>query len=480
VLSIVAGALMSNIFIGSTPDEQREMLEFLGFPDLEALYGAVVPPGHMSAVNSESLGNGITEDELKALMGEIAGRNSAFNRSCFAGAGFYQRTIPEAVFGITSSGDWGTPYTPYQPEIAQGILTTLFDFQSYIAALTGMAVVNAGLYNGPNAMAEAALMALRITKRSKVLVSDSVSPVAMRNLQTYLAPKRGLELVVVPTEETGGVTSSETIERLVDDRTAAVIVQNPNFWGRIDGMDGQAAAAHSKNALYVVYGGGDQVSLAMLGAPAEYGADIYAGEGQHFGIPVAFGGPHVGILAIARDDRQFLNQLPGRLVGECKDADGNRRFMLVLQPREQHIRRENATSNTCTAETLISVMCTAYLAIMGRGGLRQAAEKSYRIANHLADNIQNLAGFRILYPDSPYFNEFAVATPVPAAGIVDELARDGLLAGVPVARTFPYAFAGRGMENVLLVSATEANDARNSKGRFMPDKLLDGLSRYAR
>ncbi|MBI2574747.1 aminomethyl-transferring glycine dehydrogenase subunit GcvPA [Candidatus Woesearchaeota archaeon] len=470
---------MSNIFIGSTPDEQRAMLAALGFRDVGDLYDAVVPQSHQFSGGFESLGLGLSEQELAARMEALTAQNVVFDQGAlFAGAGFYQRLIPAAAKSVTSLSNILRAYTSYQAEVSQGVLVTLFDFQSTIHRLTGMDVVNAGLYHGANALAEAVLMALRLQNekssdkeklgRHKVLVSDALHPVALRNLQTYLAPKKGIELRLVPSAS--GLTTAESIEALVDERTAAVVVQTPNFWGLLDGMAGQADAAHAKKALYIVYGGGDQISLAMLKPPAEYGADIYAGEGQHLGIPLSNGGPHIGLLGIR--DRAHVRQLPGRLVGEGVDRLGSRGYVLVLQTREQHIRRENATSNTCTAETFVAVECVAYLALMGHNVLREAAEHSHRKARFIAEGISAIRGFRMMYPEGVFFNEFPVVAPCRADVIVDELAGRGVLAGVPVASRFPYMAGAGELENVLLVSATEATTRQGI------DRMLGGLARY--
>ncbi|MBI2580668.1 aminomethyl-transferring glycine dehydrogenase subunit GcvPA [Candidatus Woesearchaeota archaeon] len=473
---------MGNQFIGSTEAEQKEMLAALGFGGIDGLFDAVVPAGHQRSGSMKSLSSAKTEQDVEALLRQLASQNTAFKPSdSFIGAGHYQRVIPKAVAEVVLRGEWMTPYTPYQPEVSQGILYTLFDFQSIMAELTGMAVVNAGLYHGVNAVVEGALMACRITGKDKVLVSEAVHPVAVRNLETYLAPA-GKELVTIPANS--GVTAAESIEKLVDDQTAVVIVQNPNFWGLLDGMDGHAEAAHAKGALYMAAGLGDQLSLALLKKPSDYGADIYAGEGQHFGVPVGYGGPHVGVLGIA--DGRHVRQLPGRLVIQAEDVDGKKGAILGLVTREQHIRRERATSNACTAETLVAVMSVAYAAVMGPKGLRAAAEQSYSVAHYIAAEISKTSNFRLLHPDKPFFNEFAVATPVPAATIVDRRATEGVLAGVPIARAFPFpkfqsalfgvaaaskAFPPSRMHSaadyVLLTAATEANSSLSSLHRTL-------------
>ncbi len=465
---------MGNQFIGSTEAEQEEMLGVLGnalmgeFGTLDDLFDTAVPKDHRHSGSLSTLGKARSELEVTRMLHELALKNTSFeSASSFAGAGYYQRVIPAAVRDIVWTGEWMTPYTPYQPEVSQGILAALFDFQSLMATLSGMKVVNAGLYHGANALVEGALMACRLTGRDKVIVSDAVNPVAIRNLETYFKP-RGLQLVRVQTKN--GVTEQGSIEELVDEGTAAVIVQNPNFWGLLDGMDGQAGAAHSKKALYIVYGGGDQVSLGRLLPPADYGADIYAAEGQHFGEPIGFGGPHVGVLGIV--DEKNVRQLPGRLVLQAQDINGKRAWRLGLQTREQHIRREKATSNTCTAESLMAVMSTVYLAVVGKRGFAEASSQSYHVAHYLAGEISQIPGFELMHPGQLFFNEFAVRTPQPAHEIVDKLAERGILAGVPAARAFPYSSIDG---NVLLIAATEAN---NSKAHL--DEFIGGLREHGR
>ncbi|MBI2549404.1 aminomethyl-transferring glycine dehydrogenase subunit GcvPA [Candidatus Woesearchaeota archaeon] len=456
--------------IRASSDEQAAMLAHLGFSSLDELYDAIVPKEHQHDGKLSFLRSAMTESEVADFVQNLADANARFKPSnMFMGAGFYQRVIPPAVARLASHGNFLTPYTPYQAEAAQGILTTLFDYQSIMAALTGMSVVNAGSYHGPNALAEGVLMACRITQRNKILVSDAVHPTAMRNIETYVRP-RNMELVRIPLRE--GTTSVEEIADRVDDNTAVVVVQNPNFWGLFDGMNGHAEPVHSKGALYLVYGGGDQISLALAKPPGEYGADIYAGEGQHFGIPLGYGGPHVGILGIASMDNKHLRQLPGRLVLKTNDEDGKKGYRLGLQTREQHIRRERATSNACTTQTYISVMNVLYLALVGPRGLEQAAQHSTSNAHYLYHKIARLSGFEPLHPEATFFNEFAVRTPVPAERIVHDLvSQQGILAGVPVARALPYANRD---EHVLLISATEANGNKRSL-----DKLIGGLEQYA-
>lgn len=456
---------MAHPFIRATAGEQQAMLAELGFTSPDALYDAIVPKDHQHDGKLSFLRSAMSELNVEEFVRNLADANARFSPShLFMGGGFYQRVVPPEVAQIASRGNFLTPYTPYQPEAAQGILTTLYDSQSMMAALTGMRVMNAGSYHGPNALVEGVLMACRITERNKILVSEGIHPTARKNIETYVRP-RNMELVPIPLRH--GTTSVEDIADRVDDKTAVVVVQNPNFWGLFDGIDDHAEPIHSKGALYLVYGGGDQISLALTTPPAKYGADIYAGEGQHFGIPLGYGGPHIGILGIASMDH--IRQLPGRLVLPTNDGDGNTGYRLGLQTREQHIRRGQATSNACTAQTLIAVMNVLYLSWVGPRGLEQAATHSTSNAHYLYNEIAE-SGFEPLYPEAPFFNEFAVRTPVPAEQIVHDLARQRILAGVPVAVAIPYAGV---TDNILLISATEVNN------RGSMDKLVGGLMQYA-
>ena len=466
---------MTNRFLGLTDIERDQMLGALGFGSLDDLFSAVVPPEHQYSGKMTELGDAKSELEVRLHLAEIAFQNRNVEpQAIFIGGGHYQREIPSANQMIAGRGEWMTPYTPYQAEAAQGILATLIDYQSLVKEMTGMKIANAGLYHGANSLVEATFMACRITGRNKVLYSEGLHPTAIANLQTAFNPKiysQEFELASIPS--TNGITLSKTIEELVDDKTAAVIVQNPNFFGLLDGMDDHADAIHEKGALYISYGGGDQISLALIKPPGEFGAAIYAGEGQHFGIPVGYGGPHIGMLAMSAslDDSggKNIRQLPGRLILQAEDMNGKRAFRLGLQTREQHIRRERATSNTCTAETLIAVMSTIWFAIKGEAGVREAASQSYHIAHYLEGEISKLPGYNLLYGGN-FFNEFVVQAPQPASKIVNALSGRGIFAGVPLEERFPNSGFE---ENSILMAATEMNNSKAHIG-----KLLEGLAYY--
>jgi glycine dehydrogenase subunit 1 len=297
----------------------------------------------------------------------LAAKNaSTAEKISFLGGGSYDHFIPAVVDFLISRSEFYTAYTPYQPEVSQGTLQAIYEYQSQICHLTDMDVANASLYDGATALAEAAIMAAAITRRPKILVSPLINPLARQVLETYLK-SRGLELVDLP--EKDGRTDCRNLDKLLDDKTAAVLVQSPNFLGMIEDLNGVAESVHAKNALLVM--SVDPVSLAILKTPGELGSDIAVAEGQPLGIHQAFGGPYLGVFAARR---QFVRNMPGRIVGQTADVDGKRGYVLVLQTREQHIRREKATSNICTNEGLMALAATIYLALMGKTGLRKAAE----------------------------------------------------------------------------------------------------------
>ncbi|TAL51807.1 MAG: aminomethyl-transferring glycine dehydrogenase subunit GcvPA [Nanoarchaeota archaeon] len=475
---------MAHRFSGITDEEVPRALSVVKANSIEELYARVVPEEHQWDGIMEWLGQAMAEIDIEFLIKAYSKENfDVPPENMFLGGGHYQREIPKAVFENILTGKWYTPYTPYQAEAAQGILVSLFEYQNFIQEMSGMAIANAGLYHGMNALVEGALMACRITGRDKILYSESLHPLAIRNLKTAFGPKikQGFELLEIPA--TNGVTRPESIDELVDEKTAAVIVQTPtNFYGLIDGMHGHANSIHSKGALYVAYGGGDQISLAMLTPPGEYGADIYAGEGQHFGIPIGFGGPHIGTLALSKNvlNEKTVRQLPGRLVLPVVDMFGIKAFRLGLQPREQHINREKATSNTCTSGTLIAILSNVWFAMKGSQGIKDAAYQSYQIAHYIVDEILKMPGYETLH-NGFFFNEAAIRTPVPAKIIVDSLAERSIFAGIPLSHKFPYAVKSDGRplydDNTLLIAATEMNN--KPFGNENIDSLLGGLREYA-
>jgi glycine dehydrogenase subunit 1 len=384
------------------------------------------------------------EREVERIFVDFARRN--LSPSCaptFLGAGAYRHHIPAAVDHLIQRGEFLTAYTPYQPEIAQGTLQYLFEFQTQVALITGLDVANASLYDGATACAEGMSMAARVTKRTGVLLSGGLHPQYREVCDTngrFLA----LQVNSLPPDPSG----SENLPSAVDRNTACVIVQNPDFFGHIRDLSGLAAACRAAGALLVI-AVNEIVSLGLLQPPGEMGADIMVGDGQSLGNALSFGGPTVGLFAAKE---RFLRQLPGRLVGETVDAEGRRGYVLTLSTREQHIRREKATSNICTNSGLCALAFTIHLALLGEQGFRRLATLNHRTAIRLAERLAKVDGIEVI--NEHFFNELVVRLPKPAAAIVDGLAARGILGGVPVSRFYPGA---PDLVSLMLIAATETN-----------------------
>jgi glycine dehydrogenase subunit 1 len=414
------------------------MLAAIGAPSVAALFDCV--PEKLRLGRPLALPEAGSEQEVLAELAELAGRNAhPGSHAWFLGAGTYAHFVPSAVDALASRGEFYTAYTPYQAEISQGTLQTIFEWQTMIAGLTGLEVANASMYDGASATAEAALMALRLTRRRKIAVSAALHPHYRGVLETYLG---GLdaELVEIPRAAEGTTAS---VAAFVDAATACVIVQQPNFLGCVEDLAACAEAAHAGGALLVSVTT-EALSLALLRAPGACGADVACGEAQSFGVPMGFGGPHLGFLATRMSS---VRQLPGRLVGATEDTRGRRGFVLTLSTREQHIRRERATSNICTNQGLCLLMATIYLALLGRRGLRALAELNLAKAGYARTRLRE-AGLRPLL-SAPTFNEFAVATRGPAEESLARARDAGIVAGLDLARFAPE------LGPALLVCATE-------------------------
>jgi glycine dehydrogenase subunit 1 len=439
-------------FIPHTDDDVRGMLAAIGAPSVRSLFECV--PEKLRLGRPLALPEAGSEQEVLAELAELAGRNAhTGSHAWFLGAGSYAHFVPAAVDALASRGEFYTAYTPYQAEISQGTLQAIFEWQTMMAGLTGLEVSNASLYDGASATAEAALMALRITRRRKVAVSAGLHPHYRAVLATYLG---GLdaELVELPLGEAG--TTASAAGR-VDADTACVIVQQPNFFGCVEELAAQGAAAAAGGALLVSVTT-EALSLALLRAPGACGADIACGEAQSFGVPLGFGGPHLGFLCTRS---RYVRQMPGRLVGATEDARGRRGFVLTLSTREQHIRRERATSNICTNQGLCLLMATIYLALLGRRGLRGLAELNLAKASYAKARLAR-AGLRALFP-APSFNEFAVGLRGDAGDALARAREAGIVAGLDLA---PYAPQ---LGPALLVCATEL------VSREQIDRLADSL-----
>lgn len=359
---------------------------------------------------------------------------------CFAGGGVYDHFIPSAVAAVVGRPEFVTAYTPYQPEVAQGTLQVIYEFQSHICRLTGMDVANASLYDGATAAAEALLMAARVTRREKLIVSEAVSPLYREVIRTYIG-SRDMELVEIPLS--GGVTDLNCLSEAIDDKTAGVLLAQPNFFGLLESIDTVAELIHKHGSKLIL--AVDPIAQAVLKTPADYDADIVVGEGQPWGIPMSFGGPLLGFFATRK---KLARQVPGRIVSRTKDVDGKDGFVLTLQTREQHIRREKATSNICTNQALCATTATVYLTLLGRQGLRQVALLSAERAQLAARRISEIDGFE-MYFDRPFVREFAIKTPIPAREIILDFVDKGILPGVDAGRWYS------GLDNCLIIAATE-------------------------
>ncbi len=425
-----------------TPDDLAAMLAVVGVPDVESLFETV--PKAVRLNRLLDIPAAMNELELTRYASEIAGRNqSAGTEICFMGGGFYDHFIPALVDQLASRGEFYTAYTPYQAEASQGTLQAIFEFQTLVAQITGMDLANASLYECATAVVEAAFLAMTSTGRlGRIVMSDAVHPEHRQTLATYLTNLE-TELVIVPSVNQR--TRPEDIAAALTDDTAAVVIQQPNFFGTLEDAETLVQMAHEKGSLAIL--SVDPISLGLLRNPGLFGADIVVGEGQSLGNIMSFGGPSLGLFACRSE---FMRKMPGRLVGETVDRNGKRCYTLTLQTREQHIRREKATSNICTNQGLMALRAAIYLADLGPGGFRQVAETSARQAHKAAARLAQIPGVeRVL--DGPFFREFVVRfEPGRLASVAAERVRSqGILAGIPLSGYYPDR------PHDLLVAVTE-------------------------
>ncbi|HEV7276899.1 MAG TPA: aminomethyl-transferring glycine dehydrogenase subunit GcvPA [Devosiaceae bacterium] len=419
--------------------ERADMLAAIGAADVDALFAAV--PRAAYNTTPLELPPHSPEFLVEAHMRQLSGRNrAAGDGPFFVGAGAYRHHVPASVDHLIQRSEWLTAYTPYQPEVSQGTLQMLFEFQTQVTRLTGMEVANASMYDGSTATAEAVLMARRLTRRSRILLSGGLHPHYRDVVRTYVGD--GDDLVCLSASPEG---QGDILDR-IDDSTAAIVVQTPDFYGHLRDLQAAADAAHARGALLIVVVT-EIVSLGLIEAPGALGADIVVAEGQSLGNPLTFGGPYVGLMATRKE---FVRQMPGRLCGETVDADGNRGFVLTLSTREQHIRREKATSNICTNSGLCALAFSIHLGLLGEAGLRKLARLNHLHAVRLADALAAIPGIELL--NRHFFNEMTVRLPIPAAPAVEALAQRGILAGVPVSRLEPD---DPQVENLIVLAATE-------------------------
>jgi len=419
-----------------TPEQIREMLSVIGVGSIADLFAVI--PAELRARSFE-LPDGMSEFEMLAGMERLAGRDRR-NIVPFIGGGSYDHLIPAVVDHLAGRAEFATSYTPYQPECSQGTLQALYEYQTAICRLTGMDASNASLYDGGTALAEAALMALRITGRKKILMDAAVNPFSRQIVRTYLA-NLAVEIVEVPAVK--GQSDRQAFLAALDDETAAIVLQNPNFFGGVDDFSDLAAAARDRGVLSIVavY----PLSLGLLKTPGEMGADLAVGDGQSLGNPLCFGGPSFGFLAVKKE---HIRNLPGRIVGETVDKDGRRGFVLTLQAREQHIRRQKATSNICSNQSLCALRGLIFLAALGREGFAELARLNYDKAQYAKGLLGSVRGV-LLVTAGPSFNEFTLSLPKDAATVSERLLAVGIAAGIPLGRWYP------GMESCLVVTVTE-------------------------
>jgi glycine dehydrogenase subunit 1 len=442
-------------YIPNSPDERAEMLGIVGLKSAEELFDSI--PSDIRLREHLKTPAALSEMELLARFEELAARNRAARRPSFLGAGAYSHYQPTIVDHLISRSEFFTAYTPYQPEISQGTLQAIFEFQTLVCQLTGMDVANASMYDGSTALAEAVLMAQRITRRSKVIVSTAVHPEYLQVADTYVQ-HAGLDLQRLDFDAESGQTPADALSGL-DDQTAALVIQSPNFFGCVEDARALGMRAHAVGALLIV-AVTEAVSLGLLRSPGACGADIVVAEGQSFGVPLSFGGPYVGLFATLD---KYARQIPGRLVGEAVDKQGRRGFVLTLATREQHIRREKATSNICTNEGLIALAATIYMETMGRRGIQEVAQQCAQKAAYAARRIAELEGFTLPF-SAPRFNEFVVRAPVEASELLLRLGREReLTGGLALSRYY----ADR--PNDFLVCVTETNSRQEI------DALIEGL-----
>ncbi|MCG8341285.1 MAG: aminomethyl-transferring glycine dehydrogenase subunit GcvPA [Chlorobiales bacterium] len=411
-------------FIVNTDSDRNEMLKEIGAASFDDLIADI--PQELRLKEPLNLPAALSEPQVMQLMEELAAKNvSTASHVCYLGGGAYDHYIPPAIKTIASRSEFYTAYTPYQAEVSQGTLQAIYEYQSMICRLYGMDTANASLYDGATALAEAVSMAMAVTGRSKVVVAGKLHPNALHVLKTFI--EAGGDRTVVQNGLQDGVCDVENLEKTVDDTVAAVIVQQPNFYGCLEEVERIGDTAHRNGALFIV--SADPVSLGILEAPGNYGADIAVGEGQPLGNALNFGGPYLGIFAVKKD---YVRKMPGRLVGLTKDRDGEDGFILTLQTREQHIRREKATSNICTNQALNALQAVVYLSLLGKEGLREVAEHSLQKSHYLAEKIAELPGYSLMY-DRPFFREFVVETPVPAGEVLEKMLEQGIFAGYDLA-----------------------------------------------
>ena len=427
-------------YLPLTEEDRRAMLAKIGVPSVESLY-ADVPAGALLK-GPVDLPPHAGELEVERAIGALAAKNLGTGSvPSFLGAGAYRHHVPASVDHLIQRGEFLTSYTPYQPEVTQGTLQYLFEFQTQVALLTGMDVANASMYDGATATVEAVMMANRVTRRKKAVISGSLHPHYRQVIETY-GEHTGFAVEAAPYDP----EAREDILKMIDKETSCVVIQNPSFFGHLIDFAALSEAAHAAGALVIAVST-EVISYGLVRAPGNTGCDVAVAEGQSIGNSLGFGGPYVGLFACKE---KFLRQMPGRLAGQTVDVDGKRGWVLTLSTREQHIRREKATSNICTNSGLCALAFTIHLTLLGEAGLQRLAELNHATASNLADRLTKIPGVKLL--NETFFNEFTLALPRPAIPVVEAMAKRRVLGGVPVARLVPDDPT---LQNLLLVAATE-------------------------
>ncbi len=426
-------------YIPNTDEDQKEMLAAIGVDSVEDLFADI--PSAVRFKGNLNIPQAMSEQEVTTYMSKLAGKNIRVDEyNSFLGAGVYHHYIPSVVDHVISRSEFYTAYTPYQPEISQGELQGIFEFQTLIAELTGMEAANSSMYDGATSFAEAASMAAASTRRNKIVVSLAVHPEARTVLKTYA---KGQKLEVVEVNIKNGVTDIAELEKAIDDQTAAVLVQYPNFFGRIEDLSVIERVTHENKSLFII--SANPMALPILKAPGEYNADIVVGDNQPMGIPVSYGGPHVGFFAATS---KLVRKMPGRIVGQTLDDEGNRGFVLTLQAREQHIRREKATSNICSNQALVALASVVYMNTMGKQGIQDVAHQNLQKAHYAYKVLTSIKGVEPLF-EGPFFNEFVIKLPKSVEEVNKQLLQTGIIGGYDLSKDYPS------LEGAMLIAVTE-------------------------
>lgn len=426
-------------YVPNTLDQREQLLARIGVKSIDELFKDI--PETVRLKTSLNVPGGLAEQDLVKLVKGIANRNGNLEEyTSYLGAGAYEHYIPSYVDQLLLRSEFYTAYTPYQPEISQGTLMAIYEYQTLVCELTGMDAANASMYDGASALAEAALMSCDATRRKKVLVPTTIHPEYREVLQTYLPP-RGVEMIEVPSKD--GIVDLDALEKCLEKDVAGVLLQSPNFFGAVEKAEQIGKLAHDQGALFIM--SVNPVSIGLLKSPGELGADIVVGEGQPFGNPLNYGGPYLGYLA-TRD--KYVRRMPGRIVGATTDKNGKKGYVLTLQAREQHIRREKATSNICSNEALCALAFTIHLTGLGKKGLKDMANLNLQKAHYAAQEIAKLPGMRLAY-DQPFFHEFVIETKVSPTQINQELLKDKIIGGLDLSRFYPE------LDHHLLFCVTE-------------------------